>query len=299
MKVAVIPASTQTGRATIKTLLDNASASSVVGIYRDLAKAPADFKSNSRFKAASGDVADSSSLDFSGVDVVVVVTPPQYTENDPVSRARLFAQNIKQAIAKAASVKRIVYISSAGAQHENGTGEIKTNYVTERELQDAAPEIVFIRCAYFMENWASQLETLKGDSPFFRSVASPASLAFPQVSVSDIGKAAAARAVQPSPLEVDPCIIDLHGPHEYSALDVQKAFEEVLGTEVQLRVVEPDQLENYYGHVLPPAVAELFTEMTKSFLAGGILYTDPLDPASEVQKGSVTLVDAFRKMVGK
>jgi uncharacterized protein YbjT (DUF2867 family) len=121
MKVAVVPASTQTGRATIKALLGGPSAPSVVGIYRDLAKAPTDFKSNAHFKAASGDVADSSSLDFSGVDVVVVVTPPQYTETDPVSRARLFAQNVKQAIAKAASVKRVVYISSAGAQHENGT----------------------------------------------------------------------------------------------------------------------------------------------------------------------------------
>jgi hypothetical protein len=60
-------------------------------------------------------------------------------------------------------------------------GEIKTNHVAERELKDAAPEIVFIRCAYFMENWASALETLKGDSPFFHSVTSPAGFAFPQV----------------------------------------------------------------------------------------------------------------------
>lgn len=121
MKIAVIPASTQTGRATIKALLDNSATTSVVGIYRDLAKAPAEFKSDDHFKAASGDITDGSSLDFSGIDVVVNITPPQYTENDPVSRARFFAQNVKQAIAKAASVKRVVYISSCGAQHENGT----------------------------------------------------------------------------------------------------------------------------------------------------------------------------------
>jgi hypothetical protein len=119
------------------------------------------------------------------------------------------------------------------------------------------------------------------------------------VSVNDIGKTVAARAVQPSPLEVDPCIIDLHGPRDYSALDVQKAWEEVLGTEVQLRVVEPDQLENFYGHIMPPGVAELFTEMTKSFIPGGVIHQDPLDPASEIQKGSDTLVDAFRLLAGK
>lgn len=112
----------------------------------------------------------------------------------------------------------------------------------------------------------------------------------------DIGRACAAQAVGPSPLKVDPYIFDLHGPEEYSTLDVKKAWEKVLGKEVDARIVEKGQLSNHFGHFLPPAVADLFVEMTESILPGGILNREPLDPASEVRKGSETLVEAFKRI---
>lgn len=297
MKVTVAPASTRTGRATINALLEDPSQPLVTGIYRDLSKAPPELKANPRFHAVQGDIADPDSLNFSGADVVVTATPPQLTADDPVSPARLWAQNVKQAVIKAASVRRLVYISSCGAQHSNGTGEIKTNHVAEQELSRSAPEIVFVRCAYFMENWASGLETLKGDSPFFYSVMSPSDFAISMVSTRDIGKACAAQAVSPSPLKVDPYIFDLQGPRTYSALDVKQAWEKALGREVQLKVVELDQLEEFFGHFLSPTMAEMFVEMTKSFHPGGILYTDPVDPASEIQTGSETLEHAIAQLV--
>lgn len=124
MKITVVPASMNTGRATISALLAEPSAPSVTGIYRDLNKVPAEFKKNPNFNAVQGDVSDPSTLDLSGAHVVVTASPPQYAETDPVALARLFAQNIEHAIAKAASVRRLVYISSGGAQHENGTVSI-------------------------------------------------------------------------------------------------------------------------------------------------------------------------------
>ena len=60
-------------------------------------------------------------------------------------------------------------------------GEIATNHVAEKTFAGAAPEVIFARCAYFMENWASGFESLKTDPPFFYSVITPASNAVPMV----------------------------------------------------------------------------------------------------------------------
>ena len=62
-------------------------------------------------------------------------------------------------------------------------GEIVSNHLAERTFTGAAPEVVFVRCAYFMENWASALPTLKEDPPFFHSTISPASNAVPMVCI--------------------------------------------------------------------------------------------------------------------
>ncbi|KAK3360547.1 hypothetical protein B0T25DRAFT_131301 [Lasiosphaeria hispida] len=57
-----------------------------------------------------------------------------------------------------------------GAQYDHGVGEILTNHAAEIVLQDAAPEVVFIRCAYFMENWAAAIETIQEASFFFSTL---------------------------------------------------------------------------------------------------------------------------------
>ena len=39
-------------------------------------------------------------------------------------------------------------------------GEILSNHEAEVVLRDAAPEVVFVRCGFFMENWGMGLQTL-------------------------------------------------------------------------------------------------------------------------------------------
>lgn len=62
-------------------------------------------------------------------------------------------------------------------------GEIKTNHIAESILKDSAPEVVFVRCVYFMENWAMALETVKDSpQPYFFSVITPLDFPVPMVS---------------------------------------------------------------------------------------------------------------------
>ena len=119
MQVTVVPASPRTGQAAIRALLADASNPTVKGYYRDLAKVPAEFKSNPRFEAVQGDVDNGATLDFSGSDAVFHITPPLYENIDVVERSRLVSENVKAAIKKA-SVKRLVLVSSMGAQYDHG-----------------------------------------------------------------------------------------------------------------------------------------------------------------------------------
>ncbi|GKT56262.1 HET domain-containing protein [Colletotrichum tofieldiae] len=190
MHVFVVPASPKTGQATIRALLDDASQPYVTGVYRDLERVPAEFRDHARFTAIKGDVANVGTLKFAGADAIVTITPPLYSEANPIARAREMAANVKYAIGQAGdSVRRLVYVSSVGAHLEHGTGEIKTNYEAEQVLIGAAPEVVFVRCAYFMENWATALGTLKAEPPFFYSAVCPDDFHIPMASFeSDVAE---------------------------------------------------------------------------------------------------------------
>ena len=123
MKVTVVSASTQTGQAAVGHLLtSNDPDVSVVGIYRDVAQAPGKFKENPRFEARLGDLASAESLSFSGSDVVIAVLPPLWADRlGPVAASGQFAQNVEEAVRASGTVRRLVYVSSMGAQYEDGT----------------------------------------------------------------------------------------------------------------------------------------------------------------------------------
>ncbi|WQF82490.1 Putative NAD(P)-binding domain, NAD(P)-binding domain superfamily [Colletotrichum destructivum] len=299
MHVFVVPASPKTGQATIRALLHDASRPSVTGVYRDLGKVPAEFRDHPQFTAVEGDVADVGTLRLAGADAVVTITPPLYSDAEPLARAREMAANVKFAVGRTSgSVRRLVYVSSVGAGLEHGTGEIKTNYEAEQALAGVAPEVVFVRCAYFMENWSAALETLKAEPPFFHSVVCPEDFEIPMVSVRDVGQTCAAQALGAgSPLRCNPHVFDLQGPRSYSTRDVQRAFEAATGRRrVEIRMVEHGQLEGFFAQVFREPMASMFAEMTRSFLPGGIMAADAYE-GTDVQRGTETLEKIVREML--
>ncbi|KAK2023524.1 NAD(P)-binding protein [Colletotrichum zoysiae] len=299
MHVFVVPASPKTGQATIRALLDDASHPYVTGVYRDLGRGvPAEFRDHPRFTAIKGDVANVGALKLAGADAVVTITPPLHIESKPTARAREMAANVKYAIGRAGgTVQRVVYVSSAGAHLEHGTGEIKTNYEPEQALTGAAPEVVFVRCAYFMENWKTALETLKTESPFFCSVLCPEDLRIPMVSVRDIGRTCAAQVLGVgSPLPHNPHAVDLQGPRSYSTRDVRRAFEAALDKEVEVRLVRDEELEGFFAQAFEEPMAGMFVEMTRSFLPGGILAAERYG-GFKVQRGTDILEEVVRGLL--
>ncbi|KAL2267871.1 hypothetical protein VTJ83DRAFT_5148 [Remersonia thermophila] len=295
MHVTVVPASPKTGQAAIRALLADPRAPTVRGYYRDATKVPAEFRSNPRFEAVKGDVEDAASLDFAGSDAVLNITPPLFDERDVVEHARHVSENVKAAVKKAASVKRLVYLSSVGAQYDHGTGEILSNHAAEAVLKDAAPEVVFVRCTYFMENWAMGLETLA--QGFFFTTLTPPDRPLSMVAVQDIAaELASALLSAGAALPARPYAYELHGPRDYTSNDVRTALEEAAGRTLDMKAVPREGLYDFYAAVFPPKVAQLYAEMNASYLEGGILDENPR-PTGEVRRGATELGDVFRGLV--
>ncbi|PYH94548.1 hypothetical protein BO71DRAFT_419273 [Aspergillus ellipticus CBS 707.79] len=237
MRIAVLPASPKTARATIQALLETDSLTSPV--------------------------------------------------QPPPNSSRIASENIRLATQRAGLVKRLVLLSSMGAEHPSGTGEIMTNHIAEEILKDAAPETIFMRCAYFMESWASAVPTVRAEQPHFYSVITPLDYQVPMVAVDDIGKACAT-----------PYVVEVHGPRDYSSNDVQRAFQGMAGQDIEVRPVNKEALPEVFGQFLPEASVNMFVEMSTSFLPGGVLAEQAPDPDVRVYRGRTGLSEAVGDMYG-
>lgn len=121
MRVTIVPAGPKTSAATIRQLLHQAPSSvDVYGVYRNISKVPAEFKSHKNFHAVYGDLEDASSLDFGGSDTIMTSTPPFFGGEDPFAKAEQVSNNVKNAVERAGGVKRLMLLSSLGAEFDKG-----------------------------------------------------------------------------------------------------------------------------------------------------------------------------------
>lgn len=129
LTITIVPASTKAGTETIRALLRDKSNPKLQAVYRDPTKAPAEFRSNPNFTAVKGDVSTGVGLDFNGSDAMFYVPPPPYLAEDAdvAQFATTAANHVKEALEKTSSVKRLVLLSSMGAQHERGIVGLSVN----------------------------------------------------------------------------------------------------------------------------------------------------------------------------
>lgn len=121
MKVSVIPASTQAGKATTEALLKQDNPPEIRAIYRNTAKAPAEFMAHPRFEAVQGGLDDGMHLDFVDSDAVFYIPPPMYDDAiDSGEHAMRSANKVKAALGKAAKLQRLVVFSALGSQYSEG-----------------------------------------------------------------------------------------------------------------------------------------------------------------------------------
>lgn len=135
MRITIVPAGPKTSAATIRQLLNKAPASvDVYGVYRNISKVPAEFLSHKNFHAVRGDIEDASSLDLSGSDAVMTSTPPFFSGEDPFGKTEEVSNNVKGAVEKAGRIKRLMLLSSMGAEFAEGVVSVDICGATVRWL---------------------------------------------------------------------------------------------------------------------------------------------------------------------
>lgn len=286
---AVIGASGNTGGATARALLESGAA--VRAIVREASRAQALEAQGATVAVADLDDAASLARAFEGARAAYVLNPPAYAAPDLFARAQFLADNIAEAVRRS-GVPRLVVLSSMGAHLEAGSGNIGTNRIFERTLGGLDGETVFLRPAYFMENWA-WVAPVAAQAGVLPSFLLPTSRPIPMVAAADIG-AVAARAMTDAGRRG---VIQLEGPAPCSADDAAAAFTAALGKPVTaVPVPENEWVANLERSGFAARTIAAWIEMFRGFNSGAVGFggrgTPPL-------RGSVTIAEAVRAIVAR
>ena len=173
---------------------------------------------------------------LSGVQGAYVVNPQQYGRDDLFEMADRIALTTAHA-ALDARVPRLVALSSVGADRDGGAGWIGMNRMFEQRLGEAGTPTVFLRAAYFMENWAPLIAhaVRTGTLPTFLA---PPQRAIPMVATVDVGAVAAALLQEEW---TGTGAVTLSGPQDYSPNDVAAIVSAALGKPVDVAVLPEAQ----------------------------------------------------------
>ncbi|MDR6404455.1 MULTISPECIES: NAD(P)H-binding protein [Chryseobacterium] len=217
-------------------------------------------------KAAIGSITDLNFLvkTFEGADAAFLMTPPSLgTENiieNTINAGKNYAEAIKQT-----EVKRVVMLSSTGAESSIENGPIKGLHYIEKfynELEKTS--ITFLRAGYFYINFFNDIPLIKNAGIIGSNY--PENIKIPLVHPTDIAKAAAKELVKITEgKNVRYIVSDLR-----EASDIAKIIGNAIG-KPELPWVEfkdEDSLNGMLQAGLPQEIAEMYTEMGRGIRTG-------------------------------
>lgn len=222
-----------------------------------------------------------------GAAGLYLLVPPNYGASAWIEEQRNRVDQAAEAL-KAGGVAHVVFLSSVGAQIQEGTGPIRAVRYGEQQLRAVARHLTVLRPCYFMENWAAGLGMAReqGVLPTFI----PPQAKVPMISTGDIGRVAAERLMARGSEQV---IVELAGPEEYSPEQVAMEFGRILERKVAVQAAPLSAVvPTMTAFGFSDEAAGLFEEMYASFSKGTIGYEFP----STVVRGTISLAEAARRL---
>lgn len=219
-------------------------------------------------EVAIADVMDLNSLfeAFKGGDTLFALTPETGKTEDVLGETKTILQNYNKAINQS-SIKKVVGLSSIGAQYNKGTGNLLMSYMLEHAFTDLIIPQIFIRPAYYYSNWLAQLPEVKknGIMPTFY----PTDLTLPMASPMDVASFVADVLIEDGQSK----IYEIVGPERLSSDDVAAAFEKVLNKEVKAKQIPQKEWNTTLRKMgFTPDASQNFIDMTQTVVDGK---TDP------------------------
>lgn len=219
-------------------------------------------------KAAIGSISDAAFLTnaFSGADAVFAMTPPNLGGANIVANTTAAGKALATAIT-AAGVKRVVMLSSIGADLPSKTGPIEGLYNIEQiysQLEDV--NITYLRAGYFYTNYYNDVPLIKNAGIIGSNL--PDTTLIPLVHPNDIAVAAATALQQTGTGKNVQYIVSDYR----SAADVANVFGVALNKPELPWVAFTDEqaLEGMKGAGLPTEMAQLYTDMGAGLRTGAI-----------------------------
>lgn len=243
-------------------------------------------------EAALADLANEDALvqAFGGARSAYLMNPPAYGEADMFARARQVHAALVAA-AERAGVGRIVALSSVGAQHAEGTGNILTTHDLERRLAGCTCPVTVLRAANFVENWGWVLQPAR-ERGVLPSMFLPVGRKLPMQSTTDVGGTATALMLEGGP---DRRLVELHGPEDYSPEDAAAVLTDLLGHPVAAAAVpEEAWTGTFRAQGFPERTVQGFCEMFRGFNTGHIAF----EGTGETRRGTATLRQALARVAG-
>jgi uncharacterized protein YbjT (DUF2867 family) len=168
------------------------------------------------------------------------------------------------------------------------------NRMFEQRLEQAGVSSIFLRAAYFMENWMPMVghAVRNGTLPTFLA---PSEHRLPMVATADVGRAAAALLPEEW---TGTRVVTLSGPKDYAPIDVAAIVSATLGKPVDVAVLpETEWPKALVDAGFSAAALAGFTEMTRSLNSSHIDIRS--DPAAVEWAGTTPLerviVDMIRR----
>ena len=172
---------------------------------------------------------------FEGASAVYTMTPTDIGAPDLRGSQAQFGIAMETAIRRS-GVRRVVNLSSIGAELSSGTGPIVGLYEQEQRL-NALPglDLLHLRPVYFMENHLSAVDTIATLGVYGSLEAPDASV--PMVATTDVGMVVARELAKPAARG----ILHLHAPRHYTFVQTAAILGRAIGKpRLQYVRTEPD-----------------------------------------------------------
>jgi uncharacterized protein YbjT (DUF2867 family) len=282
MLVTVMGATGKTGQAVTEQLL--AGGAKVRAIGRDQNKLQPLAKKGAEPVVADVTRAAELTTAFRGADAIYALVPPHYTAADPLGHYDTINAAIAAAITES-GVRRVVYLSSVGADRDSGTGPIVGLHRGEEKLKAIAGlDLLLLRPGYFFENHFGAIGLIKSQG--VNGGAMKPDVSFGQIATRDIG-ALAAKALLARDFS-GASVRELYGPRDLSMAEATRILGSKIGKPDLKYVQFPDAgvVEGLKGAGFSEALAKLFVEMQQAFNEKRI---QTFQPRSATNTGTTTL----------
>jgi uncharacterized protein YbjT (DUF2867 family) len=218
-----------------------------------------------------------------GADALFWLTPPIYRPD--ASEWATGAAATAAGIAKRLGVRRVVVLSSIGAQSGPGTGPVGWLLAVEDAFRAGVPDVVALRPGFLMENLLLDIPTIRDQGVLYSPT--PTDKPFPLVASVDVAARAAAFLLDST--QKGHVNVGVHGPADLPYRRIAEVLSAALGRSI--RHVETT-LEQTRQAMLaaqrPEFVADLYVEMFRAIREGRM---DPAEPRTASTTTATTLTE--------